>query len=260
MTQSSPRDIILHRRSSIFNKRPLVSDIGRGELAINYHEDDTSIYMVDREDNIRKIGGIWYSTTAPDPTIVGSGWQALSHGEVWIKQTAAPGSSDTNTGAEIFIWNKYLNSGSGDWVLAGGGFFSILDSYLDQFKDATDGSDYIHTDRNQLKINNKSALRGYATTIPSDDETDTTKANTLVINDSHNFATGVILNANNLTIDSNAIEASSDSIVLNAKTPYSFQTDSATGSVETVFTYAGHGLFNGEEVYVTEFLNDGTTN
>ena len=260
MTQSSPRDIILHRRSSIFNKRPLVSDIGRGELAVNYHEDDTSIYMVDRENNIRKIGGIWYGATAPDPTVVGSGWQTLSHGEVWVKQTAIPGSSDPNTGAEIFIWNKYLNSGSGDWVLAGGGFFSILDEYLDQFKDGTDGSDYIHTDRNQLKINDKSALRGYATTIPSDDETDTTKADTLVINDSHNFATGVILNANNLTINSDAIEASSDSIVLNAKTPYSFQTDSATGSVETVFTYAGHGLFNGEEVYVTEFLNDGTTN
>ena len=259
MTQSSPRDIILHRRSSIFNKRPLVSDIGRGELAVNYHEDDTSIYMVDREDNIRKIGGIWYSTTAPDPTQNSSGWQSLSHGEVWIKRENFTGSSQEEDGT-LFIYNKYLNSGSGGWVEVFKGKFAAVDDYLDQFKDGTDGSDYIHTDRNQLKINNKSALRGYATTIPSDDETDTTKANTLVINDSHNFATGVILNANNLTIDSNAIEASSDSIVLNAKTPYSFQTDSATGSVETIFTYAGHGLFNGEEVYVTEFLNDGTTN
>ncbi len=158
------------------------------------------------------------------------------------------------------VYNKYLNSGSGGWVEVFKGKFAVVDDYLDQFKDATDGSDYIHTDRNQLKINNKSALTGYATTIPSDDETDSTKANTLVINDQHNFATGVILNANNLTIDSNAIEASSDSIVLNAKTPHSFQTDSAAGSVETTFTYAGHGLFNGEEVYVTEFLNDGTTN
>ena len=261
MTQSSPRDIILHRRSSIFNKRPLVSDIGRGELAINYHEDDTSIYMVDREDNIRKIGGIWYGATPPDPTIVPSGWQSLSHGELWVERVdpPSPGSPQAED-ALLHVWNKYINSGAGGWVEIGEFKYALKDDYLDQFKDATDGSDYIHTDRNQLKINNKSALRGYATTIPSDDETDATKANTLVINDQHNFATGVILNANNLTIDSNAIEASSDSIVLNAKTPYSFQTDSATGPVETVFTYAGHGLFNGEEVYVTEFLNDGTTN
>jgi len=259
MTQSSPPDIILHKRSPLANKRPLVSDLGKGAIAINYHEDDVSMFIVDREDNVRKIGGVWYGATAPDPTQVGSGWQGLSHGEVWVKQTAIPGSSDPNTGAEIFIWNKYLNSGTGDWVLAGGGFFSILDDYLDQFKDGADGEDYIHTDRNQLKINNKSALRGYATTIPSDDETDGTKANTLVINDQHNFATGVTLNANNLVIDSTSIEVSSNSIALNADTPYTFQTDSAAGASETTFTYNGHGLFNGEEVFVTEFLNDGTT-
>ena len=260
MTQSSPPDIILHKRSPLANKRPLVSDLGKGAIAINYHEDDVSVFIVDREDNVRKIGGVWYGATAPDPTQVGSGWQGLSHGEVWVKQTAIPGSSDPNTGAEIFIWNKYLNSGTGDWVLAGGGFFSILDDYLDQFKDGADGEDYIHTDRNQLKINNKSALRGYATTIPSDDETDGTKANTLVINDQHNFATGVTLNANNLVIDSTSIIASSDSIALNADTVYAFQTDSISGPSETTFTYTGHGLFNGEEVFVTEFLNDGTTN
>ena len=260
MTQTSPPDIILHKRSPLANKRPLISDIGKGAIAVNYHEDDVAIYIADREDNIRKIGGVWYGATAPDPTQVSSGSQSLSHGEVWVKQVPVPGSTDPNTGAEIYLWNKYLNSGSGDWVLAGGGFFSILDGYLDQFKDATDGSDYIHTDRNQLKINNKSALRGYATTIPSDDETDVTKANTLVINDQHNFATGVTLNANNLIIDSTAIEASSDSIALSADTPYTFQTDSASGTSETTFTYNAHGLFNGEEVFVTEFLNDGVTN
>ena len=260
MTQTSPPDIILHKRSPLANKRPLISDIGKGAIAVNYHEDDVAIYIADREDNIRKIGGVWYGATAPDPTQVSSGWQSLSHGEVWVKQIPTPGSTDPNTGAEIYLWNKYLNSGAGDWVLAGGGFFSILDEYLDQFKDGTDGSDYIHTDRNQLKINNKSALRGYATTIPSDDETDVTKANTLVINDQHNFATGVTLNANNLIIDSTAIEASSDSIALNADTPYTFQTDSASGTSETTFTYNAYGLFNGEEVFVTEFLNDGVTN
>lgn len=258
MTQSSPPDIILHKRSPLVNKRPLVSDLGKGAIAINYHEDDVSMFIVDREDNVRKIGGIWYGASAPDPTQNSSGWQSLSHGEVWIRRENFPGSNQEEDGT-LFIYNKYLNSGSGGWVEVFKGKFAAVDDYLDQFKDATDGSDYIHTVRNQLKINNKSALRGYATTIPSDDETDGTKANTLVINDQHNFATGVTLNANNLVIDSTSIEASSDGIALNADTSYTFQTDSVVGASETTFTYNGHGLFNGEEIFVTEFLNDGTT-
>ena len=261
MTQTSPPDIILHKRSPLANKRPLISDIGKGAIAINYHEDDVSIYIADREDNIRKIGGIWYGDTPPDPTQVASGWQSLSHGELWVKRIdpPAPGSPQEED-ALLHIWNKYINGGAGGWLEIGEFKYALKDDYLDQFKDATDGSDYIHTDRNQLKINNKSALRGYATTIPSDDETDITKANTLVINDQHNFATGITLNANNLVIDSTAIEASSDSIALSADTPYTFQTDSIVGTSDTTFTYNAHGLFNGEEVFVTEFLNDGVTN
>ena len=253
---SSPRDIILHRRSTIHNKRPLTTDIQYGELAVAYNQEDPAIYLKDLQNKIRKVGGVYYSAVAPDPTAISEGYQELSHGEIWIKKTATPGSSDTNTGAEIFIWNKYLNSGAGDWVLAGGGFFSILDSYLDQFKDGTDGSDYIHTERNKLKINNKIALRGYATTIPSDDETDTAKANTLVINDGHNFATGVTLNANNLIIDSSDVDITSDSVVVNSETALTFQTDSVTGTPAT-FTYNGHGLFNGEKVLVLSSLTNG---
>ena len=260
---TSPRDIILHRRSSLANKRPLVSDIGIGEIAVNYSKDDVSLYIRDSETNIRKIGGVWYSDVAPDPTVVDpvDGWQELSHGELWIERLdpPSPGSPQTED-ALLHVWNKYINGGAGGWVEIGEFKYAIKDDYLDQFKDATDGSDYIHTDRNQLKINNKSALRGYATTIPSDDETDVTKSNTLVINDQHNFATGVTLNANNLVIDSTTIEASSDSIVLNAATPFSFQSDSVVGSSESTFTYNGHGLFNGEEIFVAEFLNDGVTN
>ena len=258
MTQTSPRDIILHRRSPVINKRPLVSDIGLGELAINYHDDDVAIYLRDRQNDIRKVGGIWYSSSAPDPSSVANGWQNLSHGELWVQRGNFPGSSNEED-ASLYIYNKYINNNAGGWIEVFSGKFAAVDDYLDQFKDATDGSDYIHTARNQLKINNKSALRGYATTIPSDDETDVTKANTLVINDQHNFATGVTLNANNLVIDSSDIDVTSDAIALNAETAYTFQTTSVTGSSNSVFTIVGHGFFNGEEVYVTQYLNDGVT-
>lgn len=253
---TSPRDIILHRRSTIHNKRPLTTDIQYGELAVAYNQEDPALYIKDLQNKIRKVGGVYYSDVAPDPTAISLGYQELSHGEIWIKKIAVPGSSDTNTAANVYVWNKYLNSGAGDWVLAGNGYFSILDDYLDQFKDGTDGSDYIHTDRNKLKINNKTALRGYATTIPSDDETDVTKANTLVINDGHNFATGVTLNANNLVIDSSDIDVTSDSVVMSSETGLTFQTDSVTGTPAT-FTYNGHGLFNGEKILVLSTLSNG---
>ncbi|AEZ65680.1 virion structural protein and packaging [Cyanophage S-TIM5] len=253
---TSPRDIILHRRTSVHQKRPLTTDIQYGELAVAFNQQDPAIYLKDLENKIRKVGGVYYSEVAPDPTAISLGYQELSHGEIWLKKRAIPGSSDTNTGVDIYIWNKYLNSGSGDWVLVGSGLYGLLDDYLDQFKDGTDGSDYIHTDRNQLKINNKSALRGYATNIPSADETDTTKANTLVINDGHNFATGVTLNANNLVIDSSDIDITSDSVVISSDTGLTFQTDSVTGTPAT-FTYNNHGLFNGEKVFVLSTLSNG---
>ena len=94
------------------------------------------------------------------------------------------------------------------------------------------------------------------TTIPSDDETDTTKANTLVINDAHNFATGVTLNANNLVIDSSDIDITADTVTFNSETAYTLQTDSVTGTAESVFTYNDHGFFNGESVLVLSTLSD----
>lgn len=259
-TSTSPRDIILHRRSQVFAKRPRDIDIQLGEIAINYDKDDTSLYLKDNENKIRKVGGIFYSDTAPDPTLSTEGYQDLSHGELWVERLDPPNPGSTQTeDAILHVWNKYINSGSGGWIEIGRFRYALIEGYLDQFKDGTDGSDYIHTDRNQLKINNKSALRGYATSIPSDDETDSTKANTLVINDSHNFATGVLLNANNFVIDSSDIDITADNVAINSDTSYSFQTDAVAGPSESIFTYNDHGLFNGEEVFVEQYLNDGVT-
>lgn len=259
-TSTSPRDVILHRRSPVAQKRPLVTDIQFGEIAVSYNENDVSLYVKDNQDRVRKVGGIFYSDSAPDPTLLNTGYQDLSHGELWVKRVSPPSETSTqDEDAILYIYNRFVNGGAGDWIEVGGFRFALTDEYLDQFKDATDGSDYIHTVRNELRINNKAALKGFATSIPSDDETDTTKANTLIINDEHNFATGVLLNANNLTIDSSNIDVTTDSVVINSETTSVFQTDSAAGTGETIFTYNDHGLFNGEEVFVEQYLNDGTT-
>jgi len=243
-TSTSPRDIILHRRSRVFGKRPLASDIQQGEIAVNFREDDLGLYIKDRELNIRKIGGIFYSDSAPDPSIAIDGWPDLSHGEMWLKKQDP---ADPEGKAQLWVWNKYAGSGAGDWIHIGIGTFGILDDYLDQFKDGADGEDYIHTDRNKLKINNKTALKGLSTA----------DGDQLFINDEHNFATGVTLNANNLVIDSTDIDVTADNVVFNSESTFDFQTDSVAGSPEAIFTYNGHGLFNGEEVFVATNLNNG---
>ena len=252
----SPRDVILHRRSQVFNKRPLSTDIQAGEIAVNYDEDDISLYIRDNQNDIRKVGGVFYSADPPNPSVAIDGWPDLSHGELWLKKQDP---LDPEGKVQLWVWNKYTNGGAGDWIHIGAGTYAILDDYLDQFKDGADGEDYIHTERNRLKINDKTALRGYATTIPSDDETDVSKANTLVINDEHNFATGVLLNANNLVIDSSDIDVTSDVVTFSSESAISFQTDSVTGATESTFTYNDHGFFNGEEIFVDQYLNDGTT-
>ena len=100
---TSPRDIILHRRTSVHQKRPLTTDIQYGELAVAFNQQDPAIYLKDLENKIRKVGGVYYSDVAPDPTEISLGYQELSHGEIWLKKRAIPGSSDTDTGVDIYI-------------------------------------------------------------------------------------------------------------------------------------------------------------
>lgn len=103
----------------------------------------------------------------------------LSHAETWI---------DTSLGQNIRIlrvWDDISNS----WEeVSGGGAKSYLS--LDQFLDGSDGSNIVHTDGLNLKINNKIALSGYATTT----------GNKLVINEGSEFANGVELHGPSILI------------------------------------------------------------
>lgn len=248
MTNTSPRDVILHRRSRVKNKRPLVTDIQWGELAVNYNDEDPGLYIKDESNDIRRVGGVYYSSTAPDPSAALDGFPTLSHGELWIKRTNFVGSSEPED-AEIYIYNKYLNSNAGAWVEVFKGKFASVQDSLDQFVDGTDGGNIVHTDGNQILINNKSVVKGEATL----------SGNKLIINDGANFATAVINASSNVIINSSDINVNADDVVLSSDTSHVFQTDSVSGTGSSTFTYNDHGLFNGEEVFVEQFLNDGST-
>lgn len=224
MTQTPiTRDRVRLRRSPVFTKRPTIFDIDNGELAINYNAYEPGMFVRTLDDNgdyeIRKIGPVHLGSTPPNFTAGDYDFpEGYAHAEMWV---------DTTDGEDEYvlkIWNKNAAGGAGDWIVVGE-VYGRIDDYLDQFKDGTDGSDYIHTDRTRLKINNKTALRGLSTA----------SGNRLIINENGEFANGV-------TVDSGLM------------TP--FQTDSVTSNV---FTYVAHGLFNGERVFVRPFLANGTT-
>ena len=248
MTNTSPRDVILHRRSRVKNKRPLTTDIQWGELAVNFNDEDPGVYIKDENNKVRKIGGVFYSDAAPDPSAATDGSSELSHGEIWIKRTNFPGSTEEED-AGIYIYNKYLDGGAGKWVEVLKGKFALVDESLDQFKDGADGDNIVHTDGNQILINNKSVIKGESTAA----------GNKLIINDGANFATAAINASNNVIISADDLDVNADDVVLSSSTAYYFQTDSITGTGSSTFTYNDHGLFNGEEVFVEQYLNDGST-
>jgi hypothetical protein len=250
MTNSSPRDVILHRRSRVKNKRPLTTDIQWGEIAVNFNEEDPSVYIKDESNKVRKVGGIFYSDVAPDPSVAIDGFPELSHGELWVKRINPPeASSDQDEDAHLYVYNKFINSGGGGWLEIGKFRFALIEESLDQFRDGADGDDIVHTDGNQILINNKSVIKGESTA----------GGNKVIINDGANFATAVINASSNVIINSSDIDVNADNVVLSSATSYIFQTDSVTGTGSSTFTYNDHGLFNGEEIFVEELLNDNST-
>ena len=238
MTQTPPpRDKVRLRRSPVFTKRPQVFDIEVGELALNFNTNELGLFVRDLDDGgnrrIRKIGPIHFGAAAPNSTAASYGFPVeMSNGETWV---------DTSAGVDKYllkVWNQAAGGGAGAWIEVGD-VYGRIDDYLDQFKDGTDGADYVHTDRTRLKINNKTALRGLSTA----------SGNRLIINENNEFANGVRVSATVLDVSTNGV-----SVVSQTATP--FQTDSVTSNT---FTYVAHGLFSGERVNVRPQLSDGTT-
>ena len=236
-TPTPPRDKVRLRRSPVFTKRPQVYDLEDGELAVNFNNNELGLFVRDLDDGgnrrVRKIGPIHFGPSAPNSTAVSYGFPVeLSNGEAWV---------DTSAGVDKYllkVWNQAASGGAGAWIEVGD-VYGRTDDYLDQFKDGTDGADYVHTDRTRLKINNKTALRGLSTT----------SGNRLIINENNEFANGVKVSATALSVSTNGV-----SVVSQTLTP--FQTDSVTSNV---FTYVAHGLFSGERVYVYPEISNGTT-
>jgi len=65
---------IILKNSSVSGKEPTASQLANGELALNYHADGPFISCKDSAGTVRRIAGVWISTTAPTSPTPGEFW------------------------------------------------------------------------------------------------------------------------------------------------------------------------------------------
>ncbi|MFZ9079992.1 MAG: beta strand repeat-containing protein [Alphaproteobacteria bacterium] len=78
---------IVHKKSGVSQRLPVASDLGLGEIAVNYNADGPFLTCKDTAGNVRKINNIWVSATAPN---------GASPGDPWLDTSVSP--------ARLFIY------------------------------------------------------------------------------------------------------------------------------------------------------------
>jgi len=71
----------LLKRSSTASKRPTAAQLDIGELSLNYDANTSGVFFEDSAGNVRKIGPVEVSATAPNSSPAGSSGNSL--GELW---------------------------------------------------------------------------------------------------------------------------------------------------------------------------------
>lgn len=62
------------KKSAVSQKQPFPSDLGPGEIALNYHADGPFLTCKDTQGNIRKVTGVWVGASAPSSPTAGDPW------------------------------------------------------------------------------------------------------------------------------------------------------------------------------------------
>lgn len=93
---------IILKKSSVANKRPLVSSLVTGELALNTNSLTPGIFFLDGANNVVKVGPTAVGPSAPNITPVGS--LGNSVGETWYN----------TTDSALFVWDGFA------WRVSGG--------------------------------------------------------------------------------------------------------------------------------------------
>jgi hypothetical protein len=104
----------LLKRSTTASKRPTAAQLDIGELSLNYDASTAGVFFEDTAGNVRKIGPVEVSATAPNSAPAGQSGNSL--GELWYD-------TSTNT-LKIFDGTSFVVVGGG----GGGGTYSFSPS------------------------------------------------------------------------------------------------------------------------------------
>jgi len=81
---------IQNLRSSTSSKRPTVTGLADGQIAINFHEDDPGIYIKGDSDALIKIAPTFIGTTQPNASPASGGSSGNGKGETWLDTSLTP--------------------------------------------------------------------------------------------------------------------------------------------------------------------------
>ena len=114
---------IILKNSSVSGKEPTASQLASGELALNYHADGPFISCKDTAGVVRRIAGVWISTTAPSSPQPGEFWldtntdpaklKVYKDGtDTWIETITVVAASTTAAGVVELATNAETQAGS----------------------------------------------------------------------------------------------------------------------------------------------------
>ncbi len=98
----------LLKRSNTASKRPTAAQLDIGELSLNYEQNTCGVYFEDSNGDVRKVGPVEVSASAPNATPAGSSGNSL--GELWY---------DTGT-SNLKVWTGASFVSATSSVAAGG--------------------------------------------------------------------------------------------------------------------------------------------
>jgi hypothetical protein len=114
---------IILKNSSVSGKEPTASQLANGELALNYHADGPFISCKDTAGVVRRIAGVWISTTAPSSPQPGEFWLDTNTNPAklkvykdttdnWIDTIPVPVASTTTAGIVELATNAETQTGT----------------------------------------------------------------------------------------------------------------------------------------------------
>lgn len=77
----------LLKRSNTASKRPTAAQLDIGELSLNYEQNTAGVFFEDSNGDVRKVGPVEVSASAPNSSPAGSSGNSL--GELWYDTSSS---------------------------------------------------------------------------------------------------------------------------------------------------------------------------